>query len=81
MDILEYIVSELLYLIPALMVLGKIIKKGQYINDKHIPVVLLIVSVLFANLILGLSPESFIQGILIAGASVFGHQLLKQSKE
>ncbi|MBU9724113.1 MULTISPECIES: phage holin family protein [Bacillaceae] len=81
MELLDYIVQELLYLIPALMVLGKIIKNGEYINDKHIPVILLFVSVLFSNLILGFSPDSFIQGILIAGASVFGHQLIKQSKE
>ena len=42
--------------------------------------VLLVVGVLATMGIMGFTIESAIQGVLVAGASVFGHQLLKQTQ-
>ncbi len=80
MDILKYIVEEALIVIPVLWVIGKLLKDIPSIQNWLIPWVLLVVGVLATMGIMGFTIESAIQGVLVAGASVFGHQLLKQTQ-
>lgn len=80
MDILKYIVEEALIVIPVLWVIGKLLKETPKIQNWLIPWVLLVVGVLATMGIMGFTIESAIQGVLVAGASVFGHQLLKQTQ-
>lgn len=80
MDILKYIVEEALIVIPVLWVIGKLLKEIPRIQNWLIPWVLLVVGVLATMGIMGFTIESAIQGVLVAGASVFGHQLLKQTQ-
>lgn len=82
MDFLnEYIIEQALIVIPVLLILGKIIKSTDVIKDKYIPLTLLFVGVVFAIALIGFNVDAVIQGILVAGAAVFGHELYKQSKE
>ena len=87
----EYIKPELLVLIPVLYLLGVAIKKSN-IADKFIPWILGGVSVALSALwILATSFPvnaeeaaqaiftAFTQGVLIAGASVYVNQLVKQT--
>ena len=82
----EYISPELLVMIPALYVIGSSLKRFDNFKDKHIPLVLGVVSIMIAFVyecsILGLSFEALytaiIQGLLCAGATVYGNQLVKQ---
>ncbi len=80
MDILKYIVEEALIVIPVLWVIGKLLKEIPKIQNWLIPWVLLVIGVLATMGIMGFTVESAIQGVLVAGASVFGHQLLKQTQ-
>lgn len=80
MEIIEYIISEALIIIPVLWILGSFLKKTPRIEDWLIPWVLLVVGVLIAIGILGLTIDAAVQGILVAGAAVLGHQLLKQTQ-
>jgi len=80
MDFLEYIISEALIIIPVLWILGTFLKKTPRIADWIIPWVLMLIGILLALGILGISVDSAIQGVLVAGASVLGHQLLKQTQ-
>jgi hypothetical protein len=80
LDILKYIVEEALIVIPVLWVIGKLLKEIPRIQNWLIPWVLLVVGVLATMGIMGFTIESAIQGVLVAGASVFGHQLLKQTQ-
>lgn len=80
MDILKYIVEEALIVIPVLWVIGKLLKDTPKIQNWLIPWVLLVVGVVATMGIMGFTIESAIQGVLVAGASVFGHQLLKQTQ-
>lgn len=80
MDIINYIVEEALIVIPVLWVIGKLLKDIPSIQNWLIPWVLLVVGVLATMGIMGFTIESAIQGVLVAGASVFGHQLLKQTQ-
>lgn len=77
----EYLIQEALIVIPALLILGKIIKVTDLIKDKFIPVVLLGLGIVFTVGLIGFGVDSIIQGILVTGGAVFGHQLYKQSKE
>ena len=79
MDILKYIVEEALIVIPVLWVIGKLLKEIPKIQNWLIPWILLVIGVLATMGIMGFTVESAIQGVLVAGASVFGHQLLKQT--
>lgn len=82
----QYIVPELLYLVPALYVLGMIVKRTEFIADRFIPLVLGLVSILTALSyefsIMGVSFEavymSVIQGILCAGCAVYANQAYRQ---
>ncbi|WP_035186521.1 phage holin family protein [Alteribacter aurantiacus] len=80
MDFLSYVVDEALIVIPVLMILGKIIKQTPRVPDWLIPYMLLILGITFTTFLMGLSIEAFIQGILVTGGAVFGHQLIKQTR-
>ena len=93
MDFQEYIRPELLVLIPVLYLIGMGLKKST-MSDKCIPALLGTVSVVLAGLYL-LATGSFAgwqdiavalftaitQGVLIAGASVYVNQIVKQGRK
>ena len=81
MEILNYIVDNVLILIPVLYIIGTFLKGLEIINDKYIPLILMAFSIAFSIAILGLNVDSIIQGILIAGTTVLSNQLVKQSKK
>lgn len=78
MDILNYIVGEGLILIPAIYIIGMIIRKTDKIPNKYIPIILLPLGILGAMGIMGFTVKAAIQGILITGAAVYGDQVYKQ---
>ena len=81
MELSTYILERALILIPALVIMGSIIKDTSFIADKYIPVILLVLGILGAIALMGFSVDSIIQGILVAGAAVFGNQIFKQFRK
>ena len=94
MNFEEFIKPELLILIPVLYLIGKGIKKSKKISDSLIPIILGGVGVLLSALwVFAMSDVSngkeiavaiftaVTQGVLIAGASVYANQFIKQAKE
>ena len=80
MDIISYIIEEGLIMIPALYIIGEIIKFTGVLNNKWIPLTLLVVSLLFTPLLLGgFTPYNIVQAVLVTGVTVLGDQLIKQS--
>ena len=77
----EYIIENALILIPVLNVIGAIIKGVEKIPDKYIPLILLGFGILGSIAILGISPESVVQGVLVTGTAVYGNQVVKQFKK
>lgn len=90
MDFQEYIKPELLVLIPVLYLIGMAIKRSR-IDDRHIPVILGVCGVLLSALYLIATEQingtqavatafftAVTQGILLAGASVYVNQIIKQ---
>lgn len=79
MDILNYILENRLVLVPVLYIVGEFIKRTEYIKDKFIPIIILVVSVVFSILMGGDTIiNNVIQGILVAGTTVLGNQMIKQ---
>ena len=80
--ILNYIVEDGLILIPVLYVIGYIIKNTNILSNRWIPLVLLVIGILFSIFLLN-DPiiDRVIQGILIAGVTVFIDQIKKQNFE
>lgn len=78
---IEFITENALLLIPVLNIIGAIVKNTEKIPDKYIPLILLFFGILGATAILGLSPDSVVQGILVTGTAVYGNQIVKQLKK
>ena len=80
MDIINFIIEEGLIMIPALYIIGEIIKFTGVLNNKWIPLTLLIFSLLFTPLLLGgFTPDNIVQAVLVTGVTVLGDQLIKQT--
>jgi hypothetical protein len=81
-EILKYITVEKAYiLIPALWIIGYIIKKIPKCPDWIIPFILLALGIIGAIGLIGLTVDAVIQGVLVAGVTVLTHQLIKQAKK
>ena len=80
--LLNYIVEDGLILIPVLYVIGYIIKNTNILSNRWIPLVLLVIGIIFSIFLLN-DPivDRVIQGILIAGVTVFIDQVKKQNFE
>lgn len=80
MDILNYIVQEGLVMIPVLFIIGEIVKGTELLSNKWIPLVVLVISIGFTPLVLGsYTADNIVQAVLVAGVTVFGNELIKQS--
>jgi hypothetical protein len=78
MEIINYIVDNALILIPALVIIGAIVKHIQVIPNKWIPLILLVFGIGGTMALMGLTADAVIQGVLVTGAAVYGNQLVKQ---
>lgn len=91
MEFQEFIQAELLILIPVIYVIGIMLKKSA-LKDKYIPTLLGIISVILSTLyvvsvsnlasfkdVLTAIFTAITQGVLIAGASVYCNQIIKQA--
>lgn len=78
MDVLKFITENALILVPAIYVLGMIIKNTEKVSDKYIPGILLLAGIIGSIGLMGLNANAVIQGILVTGAAVYTNQLLKQ---
>lgn len=81
MDFLNYITENAYVLIPALLIIGRIIKGINKIPDKWIPLILLPIGIAGSLALGGLSIQSVVQGVLITGVCVYGNQVVKQLKK
>lgn len=81
MEILEYVIEQALILVPALWIIGTFLKRTPKVPDWTIPWVLLACGIGGAIALLGLTADAVVQGVLVAGVAVLGHQILKQTIE
>lgn len=77
MDLSTFIVDQALVIIPVLYILGKFLKASE-LSDKYIPLSLLAFGIMFSVALLGFNVQALIQGVLVAGTTVFTNELVKQ---
>lgn len=78
MDIMTFIVEKALILVPALIVIGQLLKNIPSVPDWIIPISLLLPGVIGTMGIIGWTMEGAVQGVLVTGAAVYGNQIWKQ---
>ena len=78
---IEFITENALILIPVLNIIGVVLKDTEKIPDKFIPLILLGFGIIGAVAIMGMTPESIVQGVLVTGTAVYGNQVIKQLKK
>ncbi|BDR84860.1 phage holin family protein [Clostridium tetani] len=81
MNIMEFITEQAFILVPALYVLGLMLKGTEKIKDWTIPWILLTCGIGSCIAIMGMNIQAILQGILVTGLTVFGNQLVKQTTE
>lgn len=91
MDFIEFIDPKLLILVPVLLLAGKAVKDGTHFDSRHIPLILgcmgIILSIAYVLATTAIQSwqegllaafTAFVQGVLCAGAAVYGNQIYKQ---
>ena len=78
-DLREFIEEQMLILVPVLYVFGMLLKNTPRVPDWTIPWALLVVGTALAVLLLEDPLHGVIQGVLVTGATVLAHQLVKQT--
>lgn len=81
MDMVSFVPESLFILVLAINTLGMLLKNLEEIKDNFIPVILLGFSIIFAMLLEGVSPTSFLQGIITWGVAIGSHQTVHQIKK
>lgn len=88
-ELTAYISPELMILVPVLYVVGMLIKHTQRVSDRLIPLILggvsIVICWLYEFMSLGFGFEALfcgiVQGILLAGVTVYGNQVWKQIRK
>ena len=80
-EFVSYIIEKALVLVPVLLIVGKILKSTPKCPDWGIPWILMILGIAMSAMMLGFTGDAVVQGVLVAGAAVYGNQLWKQTKE
>lgn len=79
--VIEFINPELLIVVVACWIIGYVLKQTPKVPDWIIIYVVTLVAVAFAVVLLGLTAQSVLQGILCGAVAVYGNQLVKQIKK
>ncbi|MCC0700947.1 phage holin family protein [Clostridioides sp. ZZV15-6383] len=80
-NLISFIPEQLLILVAALSIIGKGCKKYKQLDNKYIPIILLVLGIGFSIWMLGLSPNAILQGVICWGMSIGINQTYKQLKE
>ncbi|MDL5085358.1 phage holin family protein [Clostridioides difficile] len=80
-NLISFIPEQLLILVAALSIIGKGCKKYKQLDNKYIPIILLVLGIGFSIWMLGFSPNAVLQGVICWGISIGINQTYKQLRE
>ena len=85
MDFTSYLIDKMLVLVPVLYIIGMMIKSTPAVKDWLSPWIILglgLIGAVGIGITAGIPiVDAIIQGILVAGVTVFTNQLIMQTKE
>lgn len=76
----QYLVDQALILVPALLIVGTVLKSTPRLSDWVIPWILMGLGILGGLAVASFSADGAIQGILASGLAVLGYQLYHQTQ-
>ncbi|MGX9756371.1 phage holin family protein [Clostridioides difficile] len=80
-NLMSFIPEQLLILVAAIYIIGEGCKRYKQLNNKYIPVVLLLFGICFSIGILGLNANAVLQGVICWGVAIGLNQTYKQFKD
>ena len=79
MNLFDFIIKDAYVLVPVLYVIGIFLKRTPKIPDWLIPWILTGLGMMGAFFLSGMELGGVLQGVLVAGVTVFANQLFKQT--
>ena len=79
MNLMDHIIQEAYILVPVLYVIGIFLKRTPKVPDWLIPWILTGLGMIGAFFLSGMKLSGILQGVLVAGVTVFANQLYKQT--
>ncbi len=79
LNVASFIVKDAYILIPVLFIIGLLLKRTPGLPDWLIPWILLAFGMSGGFFLRGMQVDGLLQGVLVTGVTVFGHQLYKQT--
>ena len=79
MNLMDYIIQDAYILVPVLYVIGIFLKRTPKVPDWLIPWILTGLGMIGAFFLSGMKLSGILQGVLVAGVTVFANQLYKQT--
>ncbi len=73
--------ARLIIVVAACWVVGFILKKTPKVPDWTIVYIVTVFAVVLSAALLGFGADSVLQGILAGAFAVYGHQIVKQTKQ
>lgn len=80
-NLINFVPEQLVIVVAVLYVLGMFLKSIPKIQDWTIPWILLVISIIGAIGIEGLSIMAVLEGVICCGVSVLTNQLIKQTQK
>ena len=81
MEFTDFLSRNVYIVSAALLLIGMALKQTPHLPHWSIPYILSVIGIVACNLILGWSIDATLQGVIVAGVSVYAHQLGKQGME
>lgn len=79
--IFQLIDPKLLIVVAVCWVLGFVLKQTPRVANWSIIYIVMVIAILLTVWLIGFGPTAIVQGVLCSAFAVFGHQLIKQTKE
>lgn len=77
----KLLIEEAFIVVAALWIIGKFIKESPLEKDWLIPFLLLPSGIIDTTSLMGVTPDAILQGVVVTGVAVYGHELYKQAVE
>ncbi len=77
----KLLIEEAFIVVAALWIIGKFIKESPLEKDWLIPFLLLPLGIIGTTSLMGVTPDAVLQGVVVTGVAVYGHELYKQAVE
>lgn len=77
----EFLIEEAFVVVASLWIIGVFIKELPFDKEWLIPFLLLPLGIVGTTALMGVNAEAILQGVIVTGIAVLGHQMYTQAKD